>query len=855
MNTEYQIRRRNECAISDINLSTGAVQDDVKIKRLVTPNSDIIDIIKKYYKNFEKIKAGEINKRLKEWEGREFELLDSLKEKYKDQLAEKPELIDSIARKKDVVDDVTKVKNIVHILGFEKFPIPQYRWGFLPISVEIFLDTDSSVDVTKKNTAVLKTNATPILRYGVEQSRHQSFLGCISDVYTYYHPDFLPTIENIRNKIAEKLTIDVFLKSNNGSLVSVFQRLLSKIEAISDAHTENYRDSEFYKSITNLENPAQNRFLKDTIQAFENFLAYLRDPDSFIDHTYLWDIISMKESVLFDGGINMIIMEVVDHDVTDNVEFICPTNSYSDDIYNPKKGTILLLKRGEFFEPIYRYGKTNFDHTTTSSKAVKIFQKNTTPFSLKRVFEMIQRTTKNQCKPQQSIKKYINNGVKVYEFKQNLPASTINTILKSNGFIVRRQIMNYRGKIIGLMVSNNSVDPDMVYVPTLPSSVIKDVETKYIDDVTWMPYEASIKRLTTIQGNTDGKVFCKPKLRVVEDGVIVGILTETNQFIQMAEPFEANDEKYGDEFIETVGYKNTETDGYFKTDKKLATNDKKDDIRLKTIRNISFETQFYLGFRIKIRSILNEYINKDIRKQIIELIDSIQYSYHYKLKKLIDILFKLTQKSFSFVEIKENVLSDFNNLSLGSNYSDIQYLCLTKKNTVCIPKINLVDPTKNNSVFYFTKIADELLRYSRIRSFILEPKRYLNITNTDYSVRKDEILLLHSVLFGTFFDDLIPFEMNQYIQNIDYNNANPALSTERFKNKVDLKEQIVLDKNTSNIADFVQCIETVSLVLETLEGKNWRVIFPEGTKELSIQGSEICSFYPILYVIKNHLNQ
>ena len=853
MNTEYQIRRRRECGIPDTALSTGNITEEEnqnKIKRLVTQSADVIERIKKYYKTFEKLKMSEINKNLKEWEGREFELLENLQEKYKENASELPIQALASARKQSSIDTASKVKNIVHILCFDKYPIPQYRWGFLPISVELFLDTNTSDDITKKNAAVLKPGATPILRYGIEQTRNQSFLGCISDAYSYFNEGFIPTIENIRTTIAEKLTIDIFLKSNNGSLVSAFQKPTLKQPSISDADVEKYRESLFYKSFTNLENPAQNRFLKDTIQAFENFLAYIQDPDSFIDYTYLWDILSMKDSVIFKGGINLMILEVIDNDITDNVEFICPTNYYSDDIYNAKKGTLLILKRGEFFEPVYRYGRTNMDDSNAANHAIKIFQRGNTPRSLLNVFEMIHRTSKDRCLPQQSIKKYANNGIKMYEFKQNLPATTLYSTLKKNGFNVRSQIANYRGKVIGLMVSNNAEETVAVYIPTFPSSIISDIKKEYIDDVIWLPFEQTFKRLTSIQGIIGESIRCAPKLRVVEDGLIVGILTETNQFIKVAEPLEPNDSKYGNEFIETVSYKND----YYGTDTKLATSDTKDDIRIKTIRNISLETQFYSAFRIKIRSIINEYINKDSKKQIVDLIDSIQFTYTYKLKKIIELLFGLTKSAFSFVDISEQALIDFTRLSTVSNFSDIQSLCLTKKGSVCIPSKNLVDPTKLNNTTYYGKIADELIRYGRIRSFILEPKRYLNISNVDYSVRRDEIILLHSILFGNYFDDLIPYEMNEYIQNINFDTANPALSTERFNNKVQLNDQLILDKTTTDISFFGKCLDAPELISD-IGPKNWRNIFPEGAKESLIHGSELCSFYPLIYIIQKHLGR
>jgi hypothetical protein len=244
MNTEYQIRRRKECSVQDTDLSTGKQYNEKKVKQLVTSFSELVEIIRKYLKEYEKLSKTDIDNKLKEWDGREFDLYEELKSKYQEQMDENIEEspVDTTDQYKEQEQPKQKqrVKNIIHILGFDKVPINQYRWGFLPISVELFLKTDSSDAVTKKNAAVLKPNATPILRYGVEQTRHQSFLGCISDVYSYYHKDFIPTIENIRKMIVKNMTIDIFLKSNNGSMSEEYSsddRIFEKLKLI--YHSEN----------------------------------------------------------------------------------------------------------------------------------------------------------------------------------------------------------------------------------------------------------------------------------------------------------------------------------------------------------------------------------------------------------------------------------------------------------------------------------------------------------------------------------------------------------------------------------------------------------------------------------------
>ena len=89
--------------------------------------------------------------------------------------------------------------------------------------------------------------------------------------------------------IIQKLSIDNFLKLQNGSLLPLFQP--TKIN-ISDIQVEKYKNTDYYKSI-DLNNNAQYNMLKYTISSFENFVNYLEDEDSIIDHVFMWDIVSL----------------------------------------------------------------------------------------------------------------------------------------------------------------------------------------------------------------------------------------------------------------------------------------------------------------------------------------------------------------------------------------------------------------------------------------------------------------------------------------------------------------------------------------------------------------------------------
>ena len=95
--------------------------------------------------------------------------------------------------------------------------------------------------------------------------------------------------------IIEKISLDKFMNLQNGNLVSLFQ---PKKVNISDIQVENYSDTDFYNSI-DLSDKSQYTLLKFTISSYENFKQYLKDEDSIIDHTFLWDIVSSPKIDLF----------------------------------------------------------------------------------------------------------------------------------------------------------------------------------------------------------------------------------------------------------------------------------------------------------------------------------------------------------------------------------------------------------------------------------------------------------------------------------------------------------------------------------------------------------------------------
>lgn len=684
----------------------------------------------------------------------------------------KPKEHDDVKKEKEK----KKQKGKNNVLGIERYPIPQYRWGFLPLSVEKFLRTKNSKYVLKSDPAYIQSGKRPLLRYGVEQSPHQSFLGVIADIYSSYSEIDLLTIEQMRQKIVELLTLDNYLKLHNGSMTSIFK---PNKYTVDDVSVENYKDTFFYSQI-DLYNPYQYAFLKESISSFENFKNYLSDPDAIIDHTYLWDIISSDESVLFDGGLNMVIMEIMYNDVTDNIDILCPTNAYSSNVYNKSRGTILVLKHDSFYEPIYLYEGKEKENAKTkiSEEPIKIFtDMNATDElkTLRKVLTMIMDVSGRKCKPMQT-------RPRTYTFKENVAVDILMKNATDIGLNVKKQVVNYNGKVIALMVETQ--DNSGIYLPCFPSRLIANMDSIFMNNVQWSDYVTSRDALNKISSDSSGRILCKPMMKVIEDEMIVGILTETNQLVQLAGP-------EADTFEDGLPVFNGVSNNL---DIALSTSKKEDELRVNTVRNIRLETQFYGAFRTEIRNLLNDYNYREIREQVIHVLDNPKFLYSLKMKKLDILIRHLTQNAFQFVsdidgEIKQKV-GELSNCNSGA--CDVKSFCLKRHGKSCFPKNNLIHPETDNDTFYFTRICDELIRYKRIRLFMLDNKRYLNIANVDYSINEDEVLLLNSVMTDKYFDDLLPFQTNKYAKNVTYEIAAPSKTSgfyQNFSNKVPVGEQ------------------------------------------------------------------
>ena len=664
-----------------------------------------------------------------------------------------------------------------YVVDANKYPVQQSRWGFLPLAAQSFFKIDNRKYVVKTNPSTIKPNTPCLLRYGVEQTINQSFIGCIADIYASDNDIPTPTIIQMRTIIYNAITLDMFIKYQNGSLVSIFK---PKNYKQNDINVEKYKDSDFAQII--LENDPQNKyeisFLKETIASYENFLNFLIDESSHIDHTYIWDILSQPNSKLLKRGINIIILNIYEQD---SIELLCPTNYYNENKYDDKKGTMIIIKQGDFYEPVYLFENKDGEH-----HEMKLFYKKSVKENnmIKQVLEVVKTYTDNYCKPKVSLLP------RLYKFKRNKTGEEILKIIEKykDNIIIEKQIVNYNSKLVGFIV-NVSVEEGSgsIFVPCSPSSIMEDIDIdmEFFDySYMWNDYDTTIKLLLKVNEITNGNMNCIPKQKVVEYDslsnkyMVIGIITDTNQFIKINPSIELNNVIIDD------GLELINGSDYIEADKHITTRQPHDEERVKTMRNVDLESQFYSVFRTTIRTLLSQYENRKHKLDIISILNSQVYSYKEKLEKIATILKTISKDSFLFQDIEKEriqLLKEISNCYI--NCRDKAY-CVSNADGSCvikIPKLNLIIGSDNEKTYYI-RLSDELIRFGRIRSFMLEPKFYLNLTNMEYKIMDSEILLLDSSMKPEYFAELKPFNIDSYIQNIPYDVAIPSIS-QKYSNK------------------------------------------------------------------------
>ena len=802
-------------------------------------------------------------------------------EKKAEQVSEKEKGIEEQLRR-----EIVEMEH--YVKGPEKYgpQLGEHRWGFLPISFQKFLhEVNEDCQISKTNMN-LKLHHMCILRHGVEVSSTQSFIACIASAIFYAQKDDkkplitrylpnakhdVPTIKEMKEILISAIDLDKFVKYQNGDLVTSFA------DPNLEVNIEDYSDSKLYKKMMSSLDKVIKRSIKQTevvdqssvvakqfiikiAQAFENFKNYLRNEKITIDYTFLWDLICIPNPRIFDAGVNLIILEIPEDDATNNIELVCPTNHYSVHAFDARKRSLILIKRENYFEPVYGYlndGK-NIHITKTFSEYDKKL-----PKTLRAVFvKIIKPTIGEKCRA------FVSRPNE-YRFKQSPVLNKLIEELDHKRYTISVQILNFQGKVIGVLARN--IQGLEGFIPCYPSALTNlknkkncgaqteqcEYDFVYMNDDVWKPYEQTLEFMKEYYDYEEPedikkancfnpKYFC----RVVEDELVTGFLTNTNQFVPIKDPIPVSNIK---DTMKTI----TSND-MLVADINTLTSQTVDTKRVEFIKRIQLETNFYNVFRNTIRILFNDYSNSEKRKEIKDECNKRYTLYKNQLDSVIEMLHDLVKETivfaseqklpYKYTEVNENEIHTCLSKSDDkcSNEEKTKGSICRMTNDKCqlvIPKENLVNGT-DNEVYYYGRMADELIRYNRIKSFIFKPQAYLSFGQVKYNLRDDEIIVLQDLLNQEFFENLIPADTNRFAKYNTFDTAEPII-TQAYRKEIDLDEVI----NPYHVRD---CVKSSP---QKIKSKYWRNCFPSGYKEIEYKGSNYCSLYLIIDLVEEFKNK
>ena len=287
------------------------------------------------------------------------------------------------------------------------------------------------------------------------------------------------------------------------------------------------------------------------------------------------------------------------------------------------------------------------------------------------------------------------------------------------------------------------------------------------------PKDEPKKFLEEIYKESDEKINAKPKILVKEEDLIVGFLTETNQFIMINPPLQELDLSEDLDIIEE--------NNYILSDKISLLSKKRDVERERKIKNIRLEAKFFNAFRNLIRILLSKSENRELNKELYNLVNNKELMYIDKFRKVNELITEIVTDYVDFVEYDEVQLDSLNEIAtclLQSEEKCKDTISCDFASGQCIfliPKINLVNHG-DNEITYFSKISDELVRFNRIRRFMFEEKAFLSFSKVNYNLNFNEILILQSLLTQEYFSNLKSVSSTSGSIFNTYDNSNPNLS-------------------------------------------------------------------------------
>ncbi len=649
----------------------------------------------------------------------------------------------------------------LYILGSESnTPISERRWAYLPTIIQTFLNNSNSVCTQQENPSLNTSfNFNCFLRYGVEISNTKSFLAVISNIMYYKNTTSrVLSVAEMSQYLVEHITIDDFMLAQNGNLFAVFNSKtqkdddMSKIDKayqITDIKTK-YKSKLFSDMKVSTSDIHVYDFIQQLIHAFENFRRFITDPKSHVDYTYLWDILCTPNPHFFIDGMNLCILETTED--KSEVNLVCPTNPTSA-AFDTSKPTYLMLKsHNHFFEPIYLH-KTEF---LTKKQMIQNIRKSfilaNSPSFIKDVIHKVIIPTFKECSITNS--KQLNITQLLSFLTKHSDTYTIST---------QTLVINYVGQVIGVRIQLAS-DSVVGFIPCIPSTYYTPITNTYpqiifMDELKVSSYADTITFYKTLTQLNNIKETGKYEIvQIINDKKkVIGLYVKNYEFfIPLLKPVKPTSESF------TLEENKLAVDTYnANLQTQLALGN--DQERVDYVKRMQLESKFYNIFKNTLRDLVfNDSSKYDALYKECTTDELVLYSTQLnRVKKLLE---DVGDKTIWFT--RSDKLEDYSeypiqNIQTCFRGCDVNFCkCVKNPTNTCqliLPKYNLISST-NNKTLYYTKFADELIRFKNISQIFFNKKQFVlfqSLATTNKSI--NEILIFESQLL---------YKNKEYLKNI-----------------------------------------------------------------------------------------
>ena len=215
-------------------------------------------------------------------------------------------------------------------------PIDKNRFGTIPEYLHKLMFKEKNISFDTCSKVLHKTHAC-IVRQGIQNNKHDSFIVCLATVLNFN------TKKDLIRDIRKKLDLLTFISLNNGFVCKSFmsiREIVPEDNVSLQKQFQNFQKTKLFNLNTNKTNISRSLNIFKSYQTFLQYISGEKSPT--IDPLYFYELIRN----LYD--VHLVVWE---KDIkTEELFFNCPRQTLIYGDFNPR--VAMFIKEGEYYEPL-----------------------------------------------------------------------------------------------------------------------------------------------------------------------------------------------------------------------------------------------------------------------------------------------------------------------------------------------------------------------------------------------------------------------------------------------------------------------------------------------------------------------